>query len=246
MSQVLWLACGEDEPPQTDGWLSERDRLRLESMQYAKRHDEARLSRWTAQRAVALAAGLPDAAESAGQIEVGNHPGGAPYARAPSGATLSISSTDRAGWAVTVVRFGSAAIGCDLELVEPRSPAFIRDYFTPVEQETVEGLDQDSNITANLIWSAKESALKVLKTGLRRDTRTVEVALRGNGDGWQPLEVLVDERRTFPGWWRRFDVFVLSVVAETAIPQPVSLIEPAPLAGAVPRHSWLDRPVRDR
>jgi 4'-phosphopantetheinyl transferase len=131
-------------------------------------------------------------------------------------------------------------------LVEPRSEAFIRDYFTPAEQAWLQEFDESPDVIANLIWSAKESALKVLKTGLRRDTRTVQVTLGGNGDGWLPLKVVVDGRRTFPGWWRRFGVFVLSVVAEADIPQPASLIEPAPLAGAVPRHSWLDRPVRNR
>ena len=246
MSRLLWLACGEDEPPHSDGWMSERDRLRLASMRYAKRHDEARLSRWTAQRAVALAAGLPDTAEAAGRIDVGNHPGGAPYARVPSGETMSMSSTDRAGWAVTTVRSGSHAIGCDLELVEPRSEAFIRDYFTPAEQTRLEEFDERPDVTANLIWSAKESALKVLKTGLRRDTRTVDVTVRGDGDGWCPLEVVVDEQRTFPGWWHRFDPFLLSVVAETDTPPPISLVEPSPLAAADPRHTWMDRPLRNR
>ena len=51
---------------------------------------------------------------------------------------------------------------------------------------------------ANLIWSAKESALKVLRTGLRADTRTVEVVLESpagitagaqRADGWQRLAV---------------------------------------------------------
>jgi 4'-phosphopantetheinyl transferase len=244
MSEVFWLACGENEPPQADEWLSDRDRRRLASMKYAKRYEEARLSRWTAQRAVALASGLADTTESAGRIEVGNHPGGAPYARSPAGDVVSISSTDRAGWAVTMVRVGSEAIGCDLELVEPRSPTFVRDYFTPVEQQTVTRFAAGSDLIANLIWSAKESALKVLKTGLRRDTRTVEVTLDSGHDGWQALSVLVDGHRTLPGWWRRFDPFLLSVVASAEISPPSSLVEPSPLAGATPSHSWMERPIR--
>ncbi len=52
-----------------------------------------------------------------------------------------------------------------------------------------------SSLAANLIWPAKESALKVLRTGLRADTRTVEVVLAepsgiSTGAGqWQRLSV---------------------------------------------------------
>ncbi len=244
MPDVWWLSCGEHEPPDSDGWLSDRDRRRLGSMTYTKRHDEARLSRWTAQRAVALTLGIPDTTEGIGQVEVGNHPGGAPFARDPSGRDVSVSSTDRAGWAVTVVSTDSAAIGCDLELVEPRSQAFVRDYFTAAEQRTIEAMDSGLDVGANLIWSAKESALKVLKTGLRRDTRTVEVELGVTESGWSPLVVTVDGERQLPGWWGRFGLFLLSVVNESAIPPPRSLIEPPPLLSAEPVHSWLRSPVR--
>lgn len=47
---------------------------------------------------------------------------------------------------------------------------------TPAEQRRVTE-SQDADLTANLFWSAEESARKVLETGLRRDTRSVEVRL---------------------------------------------------------------------
>ena len=72
------------------------------------------------------------------------------------------------------------ALGCDLELVEPRSDRFVADYLTAAEQQLVLGAGPERDLVANLIWSAKESALKVLRVGLRRDTRSVEVTL----DGW--------------------------------------------------------------
>ena len=70
----------------------------------------------------------------------------------------------------------SPAVGCDLELVEPRTPGFVADFLTAAEQQSVASRP-DPDAAANLIWSAKESALKVLQTGLRRDTRSVEVAV---------------------------------------------------------------------
>jgi 4'-phosphopantetheinyl transferase len=103
----------------------------------------------------------------------------------------------------------------------------------------------DPDLTANLIWSAKESALKVLRTGLRRDTRTVEVNLLPTTSGvWNGLEVADQTGRSLPGWWARYGDFVLSCCAETPLAAPLSLVEPPPLATAEPSHRWIDRPRR--
>ena len=94
------------------------------------------------------------------------------------------------------------------------------------------------------MWSAKESALKVLRTGLRRDTRSVEVTCIDGGavDGWHPLQVRPAEGGLFPGWWRRYGDFVLTVAAAAPLPPPTSLTDPPALADARPIHSWLDSP----
>jgi len=242
---VRWLACGEGEPDPSSMWLAARDRRRLKAMRYAKRFDEARLSRWAAHRAVALSVGLGDTVEGLGLVEISNAADGSPRARAPGAGALSISSTDRAGWAVTAVLRGEAPIGCDLELVEPRSAAFVRDYFTERERRLVSAAPLPSNVTANLIWSAKESALKVLRTGLRKDTRSVEIGLElGGDDGWRPLTVTHSRSETMTGWWRRYGAFLLTFASASAHPPPRSLVEPSPLEGAEPAHSWLKRPLR--
>lgn len=239
-----WLACGEAEPPHTDEWLSERDRARLGSMRYTKRHLEARLSRWTAQRAVAIALGLGDSPAAAAQVTITNASDGSPRAEVPGRPPVSISSTDRAGWAVAAVLPGSEPIGCDLEIVEPRSDAFVRDYLTETERRFVENGPLHWEVSTNLIWSAKESVLKVLRTGLRRDTRSVEVTLgSGNGD-WHPLSASARTGEEFTGWWRRFGPFLLTVASANGTPPPVSLVEPSPLDSAEPVHSWLERPTR--
>jgi 4'-phosphopantetheinyl transferase len=151
--------------------------------------------------------------------------------------------TDRADWAVCVVGPPAHRVGCDLELVEPRTDGFVRDWFTPTEQERVERTPrgESRDLFANLVWSAKESALKVLQTGLRRDTRSVEVDVldeHGQRD-WARLVVRAVEGPEFPGWWRRYGAFVLTTAAEVEIGPPEGYEEPPRLAGATPSHTWL-------
>ena len=82
----------------------------------------------------------------------------------PLGFGLSIS--DRAGWAVCVTCPTAApagdpreppAVGCDLELVEPRTPGFVRDFFTAAEQGWIasRAAGDERDMSANLVWSAK-------------------------------------------------------------------------------------------
>ena len=127
--------------------------------------------------------------------------------------------TDRADWAVCVVSHGTGwASASDLELVESRTEAFVRDWFTPAERDLVLGAapGERRDLLANLVWSAKESALKVLQTGLRRDTRSVEVdVIEMDGEQrWARLVVRSEEGDMFPGWWHRYGDFLLTVVAD--------------------------------
>jgi 4'-phosphopantetheinyl transferase len=242
---VLWLACGVAEVPDDDGWLTPPEAARLNRMRYVKRRSEARLGRWTAKRTLARALGLPGDPAGLNRIVIRNAPDGAPYAIVDDApAPFTIAMTDRADWAACALIGSDDRIGCDLELVEPRSDRFVEDYFTPAEQRTVRS--GDIPLLANLVWSAKESALKVLRTGLRRDTRSVEVRLDeavGNGP-WHPLNVATDDGRTFPGWWLRYGEFLLTVAGAVETPPPTSLQEPSPLATATPSHTWMHSPLR--
>jgi len=240
-----WLARGEDSLPAGTHWLTPGEAAWVARMHYPKRRTEYLLRRLVVKHAVATVTGRSIEAASLMSIEVGNAPDGAPYVlvdRAPLG--LGVSVSDRAGWAVCAL---GGPIGCDLELVEPRSPAFVRQFLTDAEQRFVaarpDGDERDA--ATNLIWSAKESALKVLRTGLRRDTRSVEVAVEVAGRGrWAALSVRRAEGGVLPGWWRREGRFLLTVVAATAGPPPVALDEAPVLAAATPRHSWLGAPLR--
>jgi 4'-phosphopantetheinyl transferase len=241
---VRWLARGMHEVPRSADWLSAAESARLETFRFPKRRSEMRLARWTAKLAIARTLDLDDDAGTLSLIEIRAAPTGAPTVfmgteRAP----VAVSLTDRADWAVCVVGRDDASVGCDLEVVEPRSDAFVRDWFTPTEQDLVFGAGpgEARHLLANLVWSAKESALKVLETGLRRDTRSVEVDLveAVGQERWARLVVRAEEGPAFPGWWRRYGDFVLTFAADGHSGPPVCLEEPPRLAGATPSHSWL-------
>jgi 4'-phosphopantetheinyl transferase len=253
-------------------WLTAAEAARLSGMRFTKRRNEYLLRRWAGKLAVAAVAGRPLEAGSLRRIELLNRSTGAPEARLdgrPLG--LEVSLTDRAGWAVCLVGDrasglgagdggglpggdgGPVAVGVDLEIVEPRSPGFVRDYLTPAEQRYVVEQPDDAarHAAANLVWSAKESALKVLQAGLRADTRSVEVEVNhepGNA-GWSPLRVRgtagqAFAGRVFPGWWRRDGVFLLTIAGDRPVPPPDQLPGGADLGAAVPGHSWLRDPVQ--
>jgi len=236
-----------DEMSGDDRWLNPPEAARFASMRYTKRLTEARLGRWTAKQTVARVAGIDPTLEGMRRVLIRNAMDGAPEAFVDGEpAEVTIAMTDRADWAVCAVIDGRHRVGCDLELVEPRSERFVRDYFTPAEQDLVLGRPGDMRLLANLVWSAKESALKVLRTGLRRDTRSVEVLFDDGPVGsWVPLHVTTEEGRAFPGYWVRHGEFVLTLAAEVEIAPPISLVEPTPLATATPAHSWTQNLLRD-
>lgn len=245
---------GEVDPD--DAWLSPAEAERIASFRFEKRRSETRMSRWIAKSAVGHVLGLPvDGAGRHGpgelrRVGIRNAADGAPEAfldDRPAG--VAVSMTDRADWAVCVVSHDpSIAVGCDLELVEPRSTGFVADWFTDHERSVIAAADrEDHDLLANLVWSAKESGLKVLRTGLRRDTRSVEVRFATSEvvDGWAALEVAsldaADDGAVFPGWWRRFGDFLLTCASSSPLDPPTAVIEPSPLASATPSHTWLDQ-----
>ena len=243
-----WLALGEDALPVGERWLAPGEAAILAGLRFTKRRTEYLLRRLVAKLAVASVTGQATDPDTLARIEVRNAPSGAPYVVVdgdPLGVGVSIS--DRAGWAVCVTSpTDAAAVGCDLELVEPRTSGFVSDFLTAAEQRLVAAspAGDERDAVANLIWSAKESALKVLGTGLRRDTRSLEVVLDGPTEGgWGALTVRAIEGKLFPGWWRRDGHFVLTLAAEVATSPPVPLGDPGVLTPAAPRHSWLDRPL---
>ena len=174
---VYWLEQSEADVPAADDWLSESEAVQLSRFRFAKRRADWRLGRWTAKCAVAASLKLPDDHRSLKKIEISAASTGQPEVTLvgrTERVTISISHRD--GIAICAVAVGDVKLGCDLEVIEPRSDAFIADYFTAEEGELIAQTSGEKRpLLVSLLWSAKESALKALHVGLRADTRSVRV-----------------------------------------------------------------------
>ncbi|HYU58554.1 MAG TPA: 4'-phosphopantetheinyl transferase superfamily protein [Actinomycetota bacterium] len=214
-----------DEVPVDDGWLAPEERAIMDGLRVPKRRADWRLGRWTAKRAVAETLGT--AAGPPADLRILAGPDGAPEAFVgwrPLPVAISISH--RGGLAACAVAPANAALGCDLEVVEARSAGFVADFFTEDERALVEAAPPARrHLLAALVWSAKESALKALRTGLRSDTRSVEVSVEpGTAGAWSPLAVRDRSAdRRLRGWWRAVDEAVLTVVADPPVGRPSAI-----------------------
>jgi 4'-phosphopantetheinyl transferase len=244
---VYWLEQTEADVPATNDWLGAGESVCLERMKIPKRRADWRLGRWTAKRAVSLCLNLPVHPHALSEIEIRPAPSGAPEVfRENKTAGVSISLSHRDGIAACAMTMSNAALGCDLEIVEPRSDAFVADYFAIEEQAMIARAPatERSRLLA-LLWSAKESALKALREGLRLDTRRVVVSLDDMDlredekesecgevmvpaspqscipNGWRPLHVSCSEGQVFHGWWQNTGELLRTVVAA---PPPVAPI----------------------
>jgi 4'-phosphopantetheinyl transferase len=206
-----WLIGRRTDVPPGDEWLGENEREVLAGLRIERRRGDWRLGRWTAKAALRRWLGLlgwpPE------RIEVLAAADGAPEAwvdgyRAP----VSISLSHRAGRALAVIEAAPGAVGCDLEVVEPRSGAFVRDWLAPSEQRLVNERDESERaLLANLIWTAKEAAAKVRREGLRLDVRSAVVTLS-------------DGAATTRGWWRAEPGWVMTIAGEPGTAAPRELV----------------------
>ncbi len=216
-----WLTALQAEVPTGSGWLSPGERDVLGGMSFLKRRSDWRLGRWAAKRAVASWLGC-----DLDRVEIVAAPDGAPEARldgAPAPAAVSLSH--RAGHAAALVGDPGTCLGCDLELIEPRSEGFVETWLGPAEQALVGGAPPDDRPRlANLVWSAKEAAAKARREGLRLDVRQADVDVQPPGrDGWGPLHVTWPEAgEATDGWWRQDGDFILAVAVDSREP-PVRL-----------------------
>lgn len=225
MAAPGWLTRSLADVPAADGWLSVRERETLADLHAGKRRADWRLGRWAGKEAIVTWSGAEPA-----EVEIIASASGAPepfVSGEPAGASLSLSH--RAGRALVVVAEPEAAIGCDLEAVEPRSGAFVRTWLAARERTLVESAGgAGSAHLANLIWAAKEAATKVRREGLRLDVRDAIVELdwtpSGGSRGWRPLSVCWDrEGETAHGWWREEPGWIFALVSEPATPEPLPL-----------------------
>lgn len=228
-SEVYWLKQTQADVPSDDAWLTLDERARLSCMQIPKRRNDWRLGRWTAKSAVAAYFHWPF--ERMSDIEILAVPSGAPKVVIRDLMTPpNISITHRGTMGMCALGPPAIALGCDLELLEPRTEAFINDYFTPGERAVLHQFSvADHPLIANLFWSAKESALKAFGEGLRVDTTLVEVDLVlpeimassqvdiGSLQDWLPLWVGYLEQQMV-GWWQLNRNVIQTVVGSSLKP----------------------------
>lgn len=219
-----WLTRSRADVPAGNGWLSARERATLAGLRSRRRASDWRLGRWAAKAALCAWNGSAPA-----EVEIVSSEGGAPEALVGGRpAPTSLSLSHRGGRALAVVADVGVAVGCDLELTEPRSGAFVRTWFAPAERASLESAGEAERAAfANLIWTAKEAATKLRREGLRLDPRhaVVELEWQPPADGeWRPLSVHWDrEMVTALGWWRQEPGWVFACVSEPPTPVPAAL-----------------------
>ena len=224
----LWLEQEASDVPTDRTWLGPAEHEHLDSLTVERRRQDWLLGRWTAKQVLIWTSALEaSVVDDPRLLEILPVTDGSPQASI-SGVALPIalSLSHRAGRAFCCVWAGGK-VGCDLELVEPRSPAFCQDYFTADEQAAIAGdRSEGLTVTANRLWSAKESVLKLLKVGLTVDSRLLEV--RGVTptltSDWQRFTVTHRERsQSFFGWWCRREEWILTVATELETDPPIRL-----------------------
>ncbi len=245
---IYWLLSAMDQAPLDDeraspsfSFLSEPERAVCAGLRFAKRRADWLLGRWTAKQ---LLCSRADYAElPLAEITVDNEPGGAPYYRVDGERLpLCLSISHRGGRALCALS-DTHTVGVDLERIEAREPAFVGDFFTASENALVQAAPAaDRDLWVTLIWSVKESALKVLRQGLRIDTRRIEITFDESWDEiqmssvkrqrntqyvirnmqhppWLPLHIECHLPGTprFTAWWRIDGGDVLTLAA--AVPE---------------------------
>jgi len=230
--EVYWLEQNVSSVAAGDAWLSETERVRLAQLRIPKRLSDWRLGRWTVKCALSSYWGLARDFQHLAELELRPMPSGAPmvfFRGSPVRLALSLSHSGDRG--LCAIGPEAVAIGCDLEIIEERNPAFMADFFTEDEQNLAAETPfvyRDRLVT--LLWSAKESALKALGCGLRADTRSVNAVPdsfpEGTSAKWNPLSVACGGGKTFRGWWSKSGSLVRTLVAEPAPRRIIALRPP--------------------
>ncbi|MGA2321081.1 MAG: 4'-phosphopantetheinyl transferase superfamily protein [Solirubrobacteraceae bacterium] len=219
MAAPGWLSRCLADVPAGEKWLGTAERRVLAELRLERRRSDWRLGRWTAK--VAVGTWLSVAPE---RVEILAAPDGAPEAWLDEErARVSVSLSHRAGRSLAVVGDAPNVVGCDLELVEPRSDAFVREWLTPAEQDMLAACGEGERARlANLLWTGKEAAAKVRREGLRLDVRHALVTPADAGapagvraGAWRTLRVdWGDGSAATAGWWRGEPGCVMAIAGE--------------------------------
>lgn len=228
MSGAGYLIRSSVEVPAGDYWLGEREREVQVRLRAPARRRAWRLGRWAGKLAVATRLELSPRA-----IEILAAPDGAPEAwSGDEHLPVELSLSHRAGLALAVAGPPGTALGCDAEIIEPRSRAFVNEWLTAEERETLREIAPDlpEALGANAVWTAKESASKVRREGLRLDPLHARTRLApAAGLRWATAAVVWPDAPPAHGWWRVHGHHVLCVMASRALDPPQPLTDRLPV-----------------
>jgi phosphopantetheine--protein transferase-like protein len=194
------LAKGQAPP----GLLSPREESILAGLTLLPRRRKWLLGRWAAKRLLgelvaersSLVAWPVGNEDWHRQLSILNDEAGVPYVdrQGQGRMPLSLSISHRGDWGLAAIALvAGARIGADIETVEPRDLALVRQFFSESEADRV-AMGSDVDRTVARIWSAKEAVLKAMGIGLRHDTRDIVVgdemiAPSGLAEIWRALDI---------------------------------------------------------
>jgi 4'-phosphopantetheinyl transferase len=219
---VAWHRAVAGEVPSHDHWLTPGERAVLTGFTVAKRRSDWRLGRWTAKSLVANVLDVP-----VDRVEVRAADDGAPEAvvdDAATGLSLSLSHRDRVAVAAAVP--SPTVVGVDLETLETRSDAFVREWLSDDEQAGLPSAGPARDVRVLCSWTGKEASAKVLRGGLRLAVRNA-VVTPSRSEGrvvWSPLRVTwTGELVEHHGWWRVDERSVIAIVTDPPSDPPTEL-----------------------
>ena len=227
MKQIQFTIQGQSQLPPGLRWLTTGERARYDEFRFEKRRRDWLLGRWAGKKALLGISGLSD--RDIGRFEILSAPDGSPVPTLDGQrCRVQLSLSHSNGRALATVANGTSGLGCDIESVEPRTASFLETFFTASERALVAGVDASyRDLLVTMIWSAKESVLKALRTGLRADTYSVEVLDAGDlsESGWRTARVFTADTTEFCCHWRVDSGFVVTIATRDATEKPTRLPE---------------------
>ena len=114
-------------------------------------------------------------------------------------------------------------VGIDLEALEPRSDAFIKEWLSDEERAAVPPNGRDRHLRVLCSWTGKEASAKARREGLRLAVRRAVVVPSADLAGvWARLTVTWrTEGVQHDGWWRTEDGWIMAVVTDPPSGPPV-------------------------
>jgi 4'-phosphopantetheinyl transferase len=217
--RVTWHQASAGDLPAVDAWLTNDERAVLAGLVVANRRADWRLGRWTAKTLVAAVLGVP-----LRRVEVRAADDGAPDVFVDGAvANWSLSLSHRDSVAAAAIASHPTRVGIDLETLERRSDAFVREWLSSDEQAALPPTGRARDVQVLCCWTGKEASAKLLREGLRLDVRQAVVTAGPAAAIWTPLEVgWRTEGITHHGWWLHDKGRVVAVVADPPSDQPVA------------------------